>query len=46
VIEEEINGRTEVKERRGRRRKHLLDDLKEERWYWKLEEEALDRSQL
>jgi hypothetical protein len=29
--------------RRERRRKALLDDLKEQRRYWKLEEEALDR---
>jgi hypothetical protein len=28
--------------RRGRRRKQLLDDLKEKRRYWKLKEEALD----
>jgi hypothetical protein len=27
--------------RRGRRRKQLLDDLKEKRRYWKLKEEAL-----
>jgi hypothetical protein len=31
--------------RRGRRRKQLLDDLKEKRRYWKLKEEALDRTQ-
>jgi len=30
--------------RRGRRRKHLLDDLKERRWYRKLKEEAVDHS--
>ena len=30
--------------RRGRRRKQLLDELKEERGYWKLKEEALDRT--
>jgi hypothetical protein len=29
-------------ERRRRRRKQLLDDLKEKRSYWKLKEEALD----
>jgi hypothetical protein len=29
--------------RRGRRREQLLDDLKENRRYWKLKEEALDR---
>jgi hypothetical protein len=28
--------------RRGRRRKQLLDDLKEKRRCWKLKEEALD----
>jgi hypothetical protein len=31
--------------RRGTRRKQLLDDLKEKTGYWKLKEEALDRSQ-
>jgi hypothetical protein len=30
--------------RRGRRRKQLLDDLKEKRRYWKLKEEALDHT--
>jgi hypothetical protein len=30
--------------RRGRRRKQLLDDLKETKRYWKLEEDALDRT--
>jgi len=30
--------------RRGRRRKQLLDDPKERRGYWKLKEEALDRT--
>jgi hypothetical protein len=30
--------------RRGRRRKQLLDDLKEKRRYWKLKEEAHDRT--
>ena len=29
-------------ERRGRRDKHLLDDLKEDRGYCKFEEEGLD----
>jgi hypothetical protein len=28
----------------GRRRKQLLDDLKEKKRYWKLKEEALDRT--
>ena len=31
-------------ERRGRRGKQLLDDLKETTGYWKLQEEALDRT--
>jgi hypothetical protein len=30
--------------RRGRRHKQLLDDLKEKGRYWKLKEEALDRT--
>jgi hypothetical protein len=30
--------------RRGRRRKQLLDDLKEKKRYWKLKEEALDHA--
>jgi hypothetical protein len=30
--------------RQGRRHKQLLDDLKEKRKYWKLKEEALDRT--
>jgi len=34
----------EVARRRGRRRKKLLDDLKDRRWYSHLKEEALDRS--
>jgi hypothetical protein len=32
----------EVTGRRERRRKQLLDDIKETRGYWELEEEALD----
>jgi hypothetical protein len=43
VIEGKLEGRIEMTGRRGRRRKHLLDDLKEKRRYWKLKEEALDR---
>jgi hypothetical protein len=39
-----IAGRIEGKVRRGRRRKQLLDDLKENGRYWKLKEEALDRT--
>jgi hypothetical protein len=41
-IERKMQGRIEVMRRRGRRRKQLLDDLKETRGYWKLKEEALD----
>jgi hypothetical protein len=39
---EMIERRIEVTERRGRRRKILLDNYKEEKGYWKLKEEALD----
>ena len=34
VIEGKIEERIDVTERRGRRRKQLLDDFKERRWYW------------
>jgi hypothetical protein len=34
VIEGRIKGRIEVRERRGRRRKQILGDLKETRGYW------------
>jgi hypothetical protein len=44
VIEGKLEGRIEMTGRRGKRRKQLLDDLKDERRYWKLKEEALDRS--
>jgi hypothetical protein len=43
VMEGKLEGRIEVTGRRGRRRRQLLDDLKEKRRYWKLKEEALDR---
>jgi hypothetical protein len=42
VIEGKLEGRIEMTGRRGRRRKQLLDNLKEKRSYWKLKEEALD----
>jgi hypothetical protein len=45
VAEGELERRIEMTGRRGRRRKHLLDDLKEKRRYWILKEEALDRTQ-
>jgi hypothetical protein len=44
IIERKIEGRIEVRGRRGTKRKQLLDDLKEKREYWKLKEEALDRT--
>ena len=44
VIEGKIKGQIEVTRRRGRRRKKLLDDLKESRGYCQLKEEALDRT--
>jgi hypothetical protein len=44
TIEGKLEGRTEMTGRRGRRRKQLLDGLKKERRYWKLKEEALDRT--
>jgi len=44
VIEGKVKGRIEVTGRRGRRRKKLLDDLKERRGYSHLKEEALDRT--
>jgi len=44
VIEGKIKGGIEVTGRRGRRRKKLVDDLKERRGYFHLKEEALDRT--
>jgi hypothetical protein len=44
VIEGKLERRIEMTGRRGRRRKQLLDDLNEKRRYWKLKEEALDRT--
>ena len=43
VIEGKIKGEMEVARRRGRRRKKLLDDLKDRGGYSHLKEEALDR---
>ena len=43
-IEGKIKGGIEVTGRRGRRRRKLLDDLKERRGYSDLKEEALDRT--
>ena len=44
VIERKIKVEMEVARRRGRRRKKLLDDLKDTRGYCHLKEEALDRT--
>jgi len=44
VIEGKIKGGIEVTGRRGRRRRKLLDDLKERRGYFHLKDEALDRT--
>jgi hypothetical protein len=44
VIEGKIKGEMEVTRGRGRRRKKLLDDLKDKRGYCHLKEEALDRA--
>jgi hypothetical protein len=44
VIERKIQGGIEVTGRQGRRRRDLLDDLKELRGYSHLKEEALDRT--
>jgi hypothetical protein len=44
VIGGKLEGKTEMTGRRGRRRKQLLDDLKETRRYWKFKEVALDRT--
>jgi hypothetical protein len=44
VIEGKLEGRMEQRGRRGRRCKQLLNDLKETRGYWKLKQEALDRT--
>jgi hypothetical protein len=44
VTEGKIQGRKEVTGRQGRRRRKLLDDLKERRGYSHLKEEALDRT--
>jgi hypothetical protein len=44
VTEGKIQGGIEVTGRQGRRRRKLLDDLKERREYSHLKEEALDRT--
>jgi hypothetical protein len=44
VIEGKVRGRMEVTGRLGRRRMQILGDVKEKKGYWKLKEEALDRT--
>ena len=44
AIERKIKGVIEVTSRQGRRRKKLLDDLKDRRGYSHLKEEAVDRN--
>jgi hypothetical protein len=44
IFEWKIQGRIEVIGRQGRRRRKLLDDLKERRGYSHLKEETLDRT--
>jgi hypothetical protein len=46
AIEGKLEERIEMTGRRERRRKQLLDRLKEKRIYWKLKEEAIDRTLL
>ena len=43
-LKERLEGRTEVKRKRGRRLKNLLRDFKERRGHWKLKQKALDRT--
>ena len=44
VIETQVERMLGATETRGKRRKQLLDDLKEKRGCWKLKDEALDRT--
>ena len=44
IILPKIKGEIDVTRRRGRRRKKLLDGLKDRRGYYHLKEEALDRT--
>jgi hypothetical protein len=46
IIEGKTKGEIEVTRRRARRRKKLLDDLKDRRGYSHLKEEGLDRTVL
>jgi hypothetical protein len=44
AVEGKIEGSIEMTGRRVRGHKQLLNDLKENRLYWKLKEKALDRT--
>ena len=44
VIQGKVEGKLEVRGRRGGKRKQLLDDLKKTRGYCKLKEEAVDHT--
>ena len=44
LVKHVTEGKIEVTRRGGRRRKQLLDDLKEKSGWWELNEEALDRT--
>jgi hypothetical protein len=44
IIEGKIERGREITGRQRRRRKQLLDDLKETRGYWRLKEKVLDRT--
>ena len=44
VIEGKMKGEIEVTRKQGRRRKKLLDDLKDRRGYCHLKKEAVDRN--
>jgi hypothetical protein len=44
IIEGKIKGEMEVTRGQGRRRRKLLDDLKDRRGYSRLKEKALDRT--
>jgi hypothetical protein len=44
VIEGRIEGRVEVRGRQERRRRELLDELKETKGYFKFKDETLDRT--
>jgi len=44
LLKHAFEGKTEGTGRRGRRLKHLVDDLKETKGFWKLKGVALDRT--